>query len=207
MEEPRPTFFAISRSNLSPITNLSTQPTHLSWSTPCILNGVRIVQDLSIEPDSEKLSEEQQGTQVITEVLDATPDSLFPLQGALGYEIYQTLFIGPNSLVVGRGVGPTVYIQTISALLEERGKVGLSTELDNYPVGGSDKVPTFVALIGAQEHLNVAVLIDFQKKDQQSVENLYKRELLNKRKVLTYADHTSKATKPISRICSAPTSI
>ena len=39
MEEPRPTFFAISRSNLSPITNLSTQPTHLSWSTPCILNA------------------------------------------------------------------------------------------------------------------------------------------------------------------------
>ena len=54
---------------------------------------------------------------------------------------------------------------------------------------GSDKVPTFVALIGAQEHLNVAVLIDFQKKDQQSVENLYKRKLLNKRKVLTYADY------------------
>ena len=75
---------------------------------------VRIVQDLSIEPDSEKLSEEQQGTQVITEVLDATPDSLFPLQGALGYEIYQTLFIGPNSLVV-EGVSDLLYIQIISA--------------------------------------------------------------------------------------------
>ena len=61
---------------------------------------VRIVQDLSIEPDSDDLPEEQQGTQIITEVLDATPDSLFPLQGALGYEITQTLFIGPNCLVV-----------------------------------------------------------------------------------------------------------
>ena len=61
---------------------------------------MRIVQDLSIESNSDDLPEEKQGTKVITEVLDATPDSLFPLQGALGYEIYQTLFIGPNSLVV-----------------------------------------------------------------------------------------------------------
>ena len=149
---------------------------------------VRIVQDLSIEPGSEELSEEQQGTQVITEVLDATPDSLFPLQSALGHEIYQTLFIGPNSLVV-EGASDLLYIQAISALLEARGRIGLSTDWTITPVGGSDKVPTFVALIGAQENLNVAVLIDFQMKDQQSVENLYKRKLLNKSKVLTYADY------------------
>ena len=148
---------------------------------------VRIVQDLSIEPNSDNLPEEKQGTQVITEILDATPDSLFPLQGALGYEIYQTLFIGPNSLVV-EGSSDLLYLQTISALLQKRGKAGLSMDWTITPVGGSDKVPTFIALIGAQEHLNVAVLIDFHKKDQQGIENLYKRKLLNKQKVLTYAD-------------------
>ena len=155
---------------------------------PTHFERVRIVQDLSIEPDSEELSKEQQGTQVITEVLDATPDSLFPLQGALGYQIYQTLFIGPNNLVV-EGASDLLYIQTISALLEKRGKVGLSTDWTITPVGGSDKVSTFVAMIGAPEHLNVAVLLDFQKKDRQSIENLYKRKLLKKRKVLTYADY------------------
>ena len=56
---------------------------------PIYFDRVRIVQDLSIESDSDDLPEEQQGTKVITEVLDATPDSLFPLQGALGYEILQ----------------------------------------------------------------------------------------------------------------------
>ena len=35
--------------------------------------------------------------------------------------------------------------------------------------------------------LNVAVLIDYHKKDQQAVENLYKSRLLMKKKVLTYA--------------------
>ena len=158
---------------------------------PTRYDRVRIVQDRSLEPDSDNLPEERQGTQVITEVLDATPDSLFPLQGALGYEIYQTLFIGPNSLVV-EGVSDLLYIQTMSAILQEKEKVGLSTEWTITPVGGSDKVPTFVALIGAQTHLNVAVLIDFQKKDQQNIENLYKRKLLKKQRVLTYADYVEK---------------
>ena len=154
---------------------------------PTHFGRVRIVQDLSIEKNSEDLSEEQQGTQVVTEILDATPDSLFPLQGALGYEIYQTLFVGPNSLVV-EGVSDLLYIQTISALLQTRGKAGLNAAWTLTPVGGSDKVPTFVALIGAQTNLNVAVLIDYQKRDQQNIENLYKKKLLHKNHVLTYAD-------------------
>lgn len=154
---------------------------------PAHFEHVRIVQNLSIEPNSDNLSDEKQGTKVITEVLDATPDSLFPLQGALGYEIYQTLFIGPNSLVV-EGVSDLLYIQTISALLEQKGGAGLSKKWTITPVGGADKVPTFVALLGAQKNLNIAVLIDYQKKDRQSIENLYKRKLLEKNKVFTYAD-------------------
>lgn len=157
---------------------------------PLHFDRVRIVQDLSIEPDFDNLPENQEGTKVITEVLDATSDSLFPLQGALGYEIYQTLFIGPNSLVV-EGVSDLLYIQSMSALLQSKGEDGLNPGWTITPVGGSDKVPTFVAMIGAQKHLNVAVLIDYQKKDQQSIENLYKRKLLEKKKVLTYADFVS----------------
>ena len=92
---------------------------------PAHFDRVRIVQDLSIEKDTDELPEELQGTRVITEVLDATPDSLFPLQGALGHEIYQALFIGPNSLVV-EGVSDLLYIQVMSAVLQEQGRDGLS---------------------------------------------------------------------------------
>ena len=157
---------------------------------PARFDRVRIVQDLSIEQNSENLSEAQDGTQVITEVLDATSDSLFPLQGALGFEIYQTLFVGPNSLVV-EGVSDLLYIQTISAVLQDKDKTGLSADWTITPVGGADKVPTFVALIGAQTNLNVAVLVDYQKKDQQSIQNLYRKKLLRKNHVLTYADFVS----------------
>ncbi len=150
---------------------------------------VRIVQDRSIEADSDNLPEEQQGTKVSTDVHEATSDSLFPLQGALGYEIHQSLFIGPNCLVV-EGASDLLYIQTISALLQRSGKPGLSADWTITPVGGSGKVPTFVALIGAQTKLNVAVLIDFQKRNQQTIENLYKGKLLKKNQVLTFANFT-----------------
>ena len=157
---------------------------------PQQFDRVRIVQDRSIEEDENELAEEDQGTKVTTEVLDATSDSLFPLQGALGYEIYQTLFIGPNNLVV-EGVSDLLYIQTVSELLQSQGKDGLSEDWTVTPVGGSDKVPTFVALIGAQTNLNVAVLIDYQKRDRQVIENLYKRKLLDQNHVVTYADFVS----------------
>ena len=153
---------------------------------PTRFDRVRIVQDLSIETD-ENLAPAKEGTKVLTDVLEATSDSLFPLQGALGYEIYQTLFIGPNSLVV-EGVSDLLYLQTMSALLQQKGRTGLSPQWTITPVGGSDKVPTFVALIGAQSNLNIAVLIDYQNKDRQSIENLYKKKLLNKKKVLTFTD-------------------
>jgi len=124
-------------------------------------------------------------------VLEAGPDSLFPLQGALGYEIYQTLFIGPNCLIV-EGVSDLLYIQAVSGVLQREGRIGLDGRWTITPVGGADKVPTFVALIGSQKNLNIATMIDFQKADRQTIENLYKKKLLEKSHVLTFADFTGK---------------
>jgi hypothetical protein len=147
---------------------------------------VRIVQDKSTDSD-EQLPIGEDGTKVITDVLEATEDSLFPLQGALGYDISQTLFIGPNCLIV-EGVSDLLYIQTISAVLSSQKREALSDKWTITPVGGSDKVPTFVALLGAQKGLKIATLIDFQTKDRQTIENLYKKKLLKKQNVLTFAD-------------------
>ncbi len=156
---------------------------------PTRFDHVRIVQDLSVEEGSDDLPDDKQGTRVVGDVLDATSDSLFPLQGALGYEIHQTLFVGPNCLVV-EGASDLLYIQIMSALLEKRGKIGLSTRWTITPVGGAGKIPAFVALIGTQNDLNVAVLVDFHERDRQQVENLYRKKLLKRQKILTFAEFT-----------------
>lgn len=150
------------------------------------LDRVRIVQDRSVDTDND-LPEGEQGTKVTRDVLEATDDSLFPLQGALGYDIAQTLFVGPNCLVV-EGVSDLLYLQVMSAVLRAAGREGLSADWTITPVGGADKVPTFVALLGSQRQMNIATLIDFQKKDRQTIENMWRRRLISKKRVITYAE-------------------
>lgn len=162
---------------------------------PLHFDRVRIVQDKSIDVE-DKIPAEESGTKVLSDIFAASDDSLFPLQGALGYELHQTLFIGPYSLVV-EGVTDLFYLQTVSALLEEDGLTSLDPRWTITPVGGSTKVPTFVALLGAQKNLTVATLIDIQASDQQRIEALYKEKLLKKANVLTFADFTSSAEADI----------
>jgi len=129
---------------------------------------------------------------VLSNVFDGSDDSLFPLQGALGYDIHQSLFVAPNTLVV-EGAADLLYLRAMSDVLERAGREGLSAKWVITPVGGSGKVPTFVALLAPQRGMNVAVLMDFQQRDAESVEAIYKKKLLAKKSVLTYAAFTGGA--------------
>jgi predicted ATP-dependent endonuclease of OLD family len=153
---------------------------------PTKFERVRIVQDLGIDA-KEPLPKDQDGTKVLTNIFDATDDSLFPLQGALGYEIQQTLFIGPNSLVV-EGPADMLFLRAMSAQLEREGRTGLSEDWVITPTGGSGKVPAFVSLLAPQKGMNVATLLDIQNSDRALIEDLYKKKLLKKKQVATYAD-------------------
>lgn len=156
---------------------------------------VRIVQDRGIDA-KEPLPKEEDGTKVLTNVFDATDDSLFPLQGALGYEIQQTLFIGPNSLIV-EGPADLLFLTTVSSELEREGRTGLSDKWVITPVGGCGKVPTFVALLAPQKGMNLATLLDIEEKDRPQIEDLYKKKLLKKKNVLTYADFLDQDTADV----------
>ena len=149
---------------------------------------VRIVRDKSMESDDD-LPPDQQGTKVFADVLKADQDSLFPLQSALGYDIAQTLFIGPNCLIV-EGVSDLIYLSSITDILAKNKRVELSDSWTITPVGGSNRVTTFVSLLRSQKKINVATLIDFQKRDQQTIENLYKAKLLARKNVHTFAKYT-----------------
>lgn len=168
---------------------------------PRRFDRVRIVQDKGIDSD-EELPRDEDGTKVLKDVLEAGEDSLFPLQGAFGYDITQTLFVGPNSLVV-EGVSDLLYVQAMSGILEGLGRTSLDERWTVTPVGGAEKVPTFVALLGAQRGLKIATLIDYQKSGQQEIENLFKRKLLSKNRVLTFADFTNKSESDIEDMFTA----
>lgn len=125
---------------------------------------------------------EDEGTKISADALKNNKDTVFPLQGALGYDIAQTLFVGKNCLLV-EGPSDLIYLQLMSNLLEEKGRVILDERWVITPVGGADKIATFIALLKSNK-LNIAVLRDFAKKDRQKIENLTKNGFLKNKNIV-----------------------
>lgn len=137
---------------------------------PDNLINVRTVEDVLTE------DEELLGTKVGDRVLATDPDTLFPLQAALGYDITQTLFVGMNNLLV-EGPSDILYLKWFSQKLHEMGKVYLDTRWVIVPCGGIGKIGSFMRLFSGSE-LNVAVLTDYHYGIKQKVRSLRESELL-----------------------------
>jgi len=127
---------------------------------PGFLNRVRLIEDHG----------QDTGAKVTLDVLSTDQDTLFPLQGALGYDIAQNLFIAPNNLVV-EGTSDFTYLDLISRHIESlTDRTPLDDSWTIVPVGGADLIPTFIALLGT--HLNIGVLIDSSKVGNQKISRL-----------------------------------
>ncbi|QRE75122.1 ATP-dependent nuclease [Methylobacterium aquaticum] len=163
--------------------------THSPFMVPADrFSSVRIVEDVVIRSGSRP---EVKGTKVRADVLANDRDTLFPLQGALGYDIAQSLFIGQNSLLV-EGPSDILYLQALSAALKRRGRAGLSGRWIICPSGGIDKIRPFVSLFGGNG-LNVVVLTDFGAADKRKIEDLRRSEILASTNIFTAADFTGKS--------------
>jgi len=162
---------------------------------PANLASVRTVEDVVTRNDGDV---QVLGTKVGDDVLSTDPDTLFPLQGALGYEITQTLFVGPNTLLV-EGPSDLLYLQWASAQLIKRKRPGLDTRWVICPTGGVDKVSAFLSLFGGNK-LNLTVLTDFASGQKGKVDSLKKSALLKAGRVFTAADFCDKAEADIEDI-------
>lgn len=115
--------------------------------------------------------------------------TLFPLQAALGYNLAQSLFVGPNNLVV-EGVTDFWILSAVSAYLAEKGRTALNPELTLTPAGGAQKVSYMVALL-TSEALNVLVLLDSEKDSKATKEELLRAKLIRDKNVVFVAEAIS----------------
>jgi predicted ATPase len=159
--------------------------THSPFMVPSQnLTCVRTVEDVIIQkPDG---SVDVVGTKVGDKVLSTDRDTLFPLQGALGYEITQSLFLGKHTLLV-EGPSDLLYLKAFSDELKKRGRTPLDPRWVICPMGGARKVTAFMNLFGANS-LNLAVLLDYVQGDKKHVEDVRKNKFLQDGRVLT-AEH------------------
>jgi hypothetical protein len=141
------------------------------------LLGTRTVEDVTTAGG------EVVGTKVSEEVLSVDRDTLFPLQGALGYDIAQSLFIGEHNLLV-EGPSDLLYLKWFSRELAKQQRVGLDRRWVICPTGGVDKITSFVALFGGRD-LHIAVLTDLGKGQKGKVKTLKESNLLKQGHVFT----------------------
>lgn len=147
--------------------------THSPWLVPTgHLERVRIVEDSGPEI----------GATVSDQPLARDPDTLFPLQAALGYDLAQHLFIGPDNLAV-EGPSDHIYLTTMSAFLASEERAHLYSSWRILPCAGIDTIATFVALIGP--HLDVTVLIDSSTKPNQRISNMVDRSILKAKRLVS----------------------
>jgi hypothetical protein len=124
------------------------------------------------------------GTKVSSNISTSDEKTVFPLQAALGYTIAQNLFISKRNLLV-EGPSDLIYLKIMSGELEQQNKEGLRDDVTIVPVGGLDKLSTFVSLLGAN-HLELAVLHDYQSGPDQNLQNLIREKLIRDKSVLNY---------------------
>jgi hypothetical protein len=108
--------------------------------------------------------------------------TLAPTRAALGYYYADTLFIGPNNLIV-QGVTDWWILEAVSKHLISAGRLGLVAGLSVCPVDGAPRVPNMVSTLTAQ-HLNVLVLFDDEKQARAVREDLVTSKLIREESVI-----------------------
>lgn len=141
------------------------------------LERVRVVEDTG----------PNQGAKVTTDVMAVSSDSAFPLQGALGYDLHQHLFVGPHNLLV-EGTSDFSYLTVISDHLREQGRAHIEDRWRVLPAGGVQNIPAFVALLGGK--LDVTILVDSNNKGMQRLHALADRGLLAQNRLIALGDIT-----------------
>ncbi|PTR10848.1 putative ATP-dependent endonuclease of OLD family [Nitrosospira sp. Nsp5] len=155
--------------------------THSPFMVPADdLPSVRTVEDVVIYHQDE--APEVRGTKVGGDVLSTDPDTLFPLQHALAYEITQALSANEHTLLVTRP-SDLLYLRAMSEVLRSHKRTPLDPRWTICPAGGIEKISAFMSLFGGNR-LQVAILTDLAS-DHEKVEDLRRWKILRDGHIFT----------------------
>ena len=126
------------------------------------LGSLRTVQDI-----------DERGTVVSDDVVVEEPETIFPLQVAIGYRLARSLFRAPHCLLVD-SPSDQIFLRVLGEAVAARGHAPLDPRWVTIPVGGADNLPTYLSLLG-DGYANVAVMMDVTPKSKACVQNINNR--------------------------------
>lgn len=139
--------------------------------------------------------ETEEGTVISDTIQEKDPNTLFPLQAALGYDIAQNLFVSKNNLLV-EGPADLIYLTVLSNILETEKRTFLKENITIVPVGGLDKVTTFISLLRGSK-LNVVCLLDTftDQKGKQKVDDLIRNKIIKEKNIRFFNEFANNGAK------------
>jgi len=139
--------------------------------------SIRTVEDVvKVSTTNGETVEEILGTKVGQRILSRDSDTIFPLQGILGFDMAQTLFVGPYVVVVE---GPTerAIFEWFSRQLAKRGREDLDLRWAVCPAESASKISSFVTLF-AGRGLKIAVFADYHQGQKAMIDRLEQSGLM-----------------------------
>lgn len=139
--------------------------------------------------------ETKDGSQISDSIQEKDPNTLFPLQAALGYDIAQNLFISQKNLLV-EGVSDLIILTAISGILEANNRIGLREDVTIVPTGGLEKVATFISLLRGSK-LEIVCLLDSytDPKGKAKMDKMISSKVIHKSKIRFFDEFVSGSTQ------------
>lgn len=139
--------------------------------------------------------ETDKGSVISDSIQEKDPDTLFPLQASLGYDIAQNLFVSKKNLLV-EGVSDLIILTAISGILESENREHLRDDITIVPTGGLEKVATFISLLRGSK-LEIACLLDSytDAKGKAKMDKMIAEKIIHKNKIRFFDEFLEDFTK------------
>lgn len=153
------------------------------------ISSLRTVEDIV---QKEEMNGEERtkilGTKVGERIFSRDKDTILPLQGKLGFDLAQTMFVGPYVLVV-EGPSEAAYLNWFSRQLIRKGKQGLDIRWAICPAESASKLSSFVTLFSGRG-LKIAALLDYHEGEKSMTKRLEDSKLLEDGHILKTTEFT-----------------
>jgi len=139
--------------------------------------------------------ETDKGSVISDSIQEKDPNTLFPLQASLGYDIAQNLFVSKKNLLV-EGVSDLIILTAISGILESEKRERLRDDITIVPTGGLEKVATFISLLRGSK-LEIACLLDSytDEKGKAKMDRMITEKIIHKNKIRFFDEFLSSHSK------------
>lgn len=139
--------------------------------------------------------ETDKGSIISDSIQEKDPNTLFPLQAALGYDIAQNLYVSNKNLLV-EGVSDLIILSAISGILEAEKRTCLSPDITIVPTGGLEKVATFISLLRGSK-LEIVCLLDSytDAKGKAKMDKMIAGKIIQEKKIRSYDEFVDSYSK------------